>query len=98
MNALVAGAKSIVGGYNIEKLYKNNFDIKDLAKIIWKIINSEKEFKIEFKKSLIYDVQKRIPNTSKVRKLLNFSAKTPISKSLDIIIPWINEKIFFNEI
>ena len=98
MNAYVVGTKSFVGSYNIEKLFKNYFDVKDLAKIIWKIINFEKEFKIEFEKPFIYDVQKRIPDTSKARKLLNFSAKTTFSKFLDIIITWIKEKICFNEI
>jgi hypothetical protein len=98
MNTFVVGEKSFVGDYNIEKLFKNNFDEKDLVKIILKIINPEKEFKIEFEKFLIHDVQKRIPNNSKVRKLVNFREKIPISKSLGIIIPWIKEQIFFNEI
>jgi nucleoside-diphosphate-sugar epimerase len=70
----------------------------NLAKLIWIKINPEKKFEVEFEKPFEYDVQKRVPDTSKASRLLNFNAKTPVSKSLDIIIPWIKEKISSNEI
>jgi UDP-glucose 4-epimerase len=94
--------KSLISEQSVNEDFNISTDeqmsVIDLAKIIWKKINPKKEFKIEFEKPFIYDVQKRIPDTSKARKLLNFSAKTPVSKSLDIIIPWIKEKISLNEI
>ena len=70
----------------------------DLAKLIWKKINPDIKFEVEYEKPFIHDVQKRIPDTTKAKKLLNFEAKTPISKSLDIIIPWIKEKVASKEI
>ena len=70
----------------------------DLAKLIWNKINPDIKFEVEYEKPFIHDVQKRIPDTTKAKKLLNFEAKTPISKSLDIIIPWIKEKVASKEI
>ena len=93
MNTFVVGEKSFVGDYNIEKLFKNNFDEKDLVKIILKIINPEKEFKIEFEKFLIHDVQKRIPSVEKAKKVLGFEATTKLDQMLDEVIPWIREAI-----
>jgi nucleoside-diphosphate-sugar epimerase len=41
----------------------------------------------------MYDVQKRVPDTRKPKKLLGFEARTGLSEALDGIIPWIKEQI-----
>jgi nucleoside-diphosphate-sugar epimerase len=40
-----------------------------------------------------YDVQKRVPDVNKAKRLLDFSAETSLDKALDEIIPWIKEQI-----
>ena len=65
----------------------------ELAQLIWKKIKPEKEFKYIAEKSYKYDVNKRIPNVNKAKKILGFEAKTTLSNALDEIIPWIEEQI-----
>ena len=65
----------------------------ELAELIWKKIKPEKEFKYISEKSYKYDVNKRIPNVNKAKKILGFEANTTLSAALDEIIPWIEEQI-----
>ncbi|MBU0580844.1 MAG: NAD(P)-dependent oxidoreductase [Candidatus Margulisbacteria bacterium] len=67
--------------------------VLELAEIIWKKINPDKPFKYVSDKPFQYDVQKRIPDTSKAEKLLGFKAKVSLSEALDEIIPWVAEQI-----
>jgi nucleoside-diphosphate-sugar epimerase len=41
----------------------------------------------------LYDVQKRVPDVSKAKRVLGFEAKTSLSEMLDEVIPWIREEI-----
>ncbi|MBI3633255.1 MAG: NAD(P)-dependent oxidoreductase [Candidatus Vogelbacteria bacterium] len=67
--------------------------VLDLAKVIWKKINPSKPFKHVSDTPFIYDVQKRVPSTSKAKRLLGYEAITPLSKILDEVIPWIQEQV-----
>jgi nucleoside-diphosphate-sugar epimerase len=61
-----------------------------LAEMIWsKIHGTSIPFNFVSDDSFEYDVQKRIPNTSKAEKLLGFKATTSLSEMLDEVIPWI---------
>jgi nucleoside-diphosphate-sugar epimerase len=42
---------------------------------------------------LEHDVQNRIPDVSKAKNILNFSAETDLDTMLDEVIPWIQEAI-----
>ncbi|MHB8336530.1 MAG: NAD-dependent epimerase/dehydratase family protein [Ignavibacteriaceae bacterium] len=67
--------------------------VKDLVELIWKIINPDKEIKLEFDKPFKYDVQKRVPDVSKAKQILGFEAKTSLEEALQEIIPWIKNEI-----
>ncbi len=67
--------------------------VLELAKIIWKKINGNKPFKYVSDKPFPYDVQKRVPDVTKAKKILGFEAKTSLEEALDEIIPWIKEQI-----
>ncbi|MFH1710012.1 MAG: NAD(P)-dependent oxidoreductase [bacterium] len=72
---------------------KESTTVLQLAKLIWKKINPEKPFKYISDKPFTYDVQKRVPDVSKAKKLLGFEANIPLSDALDEIVPWIREQI-----
>jgi len=72
--------------------------VLQLAKLIWKKINPDKPFGYVCDKPFIYDVQKRVPDTRKAKKLLGFETKTSLDKALDEIIPWIRRQIELNGI
>ena len=71
----------------------NGHTVLQLAETIWKRLNPKKEFKYITEKPFEYDVQCRIPDTSKAKELLGFNAETSLDKILDETIPWAIEAI-----
>ncbi len=69
--------------------------VLELAKMIWEKINPEKPFRYVSDPPYEYDVQKRIPDTNKAKKILDFEARIKLSDSLDEVIDWMkkNRKI-----
>jgi nucleoside-diphosphate-sugar epimerase len=72
---------------------KESTTVLELAKLIWKKINGEKPFKYVSDKPFEHDVQKRIPDTKKAKKILGYEAKTSLNEMLDEVIPWIKKQI-----
>jgi nucleoside-diphosphate-sugar epimerase len=66
--------------------------VLNLAKLIWKKINPDKKFRYVSDKPFIHDVQKRIPDVNKAKKILKFEAKTSLDKMLDEVILWIKSR------
>lgn len=64
-----------------------------LAEVIWNKIHPDKPFSYVCDDPFTYDVQERIPDTTKARRVLGFDAATPLEEALDEIIPWIEEEI-----
>lgn len=85
-----------------EKALNEDFNIStaesttvlDLAEMIWdKVHGGKKPFKYVSDKPFQHDVQKRVPDVAKAKKVLGFEATTPLSDMLDEVIPWIKEQI-----
>lgn len=66
--------------------------IIDVARLIWEKINTT-PFVYTTEKPFAYDVQKRVPNVRKAKKLLGFEAKTSLSQMVDEVIPWVREQL-----
>jgi len=67
--------------------------VLELAELIWKKVNPGKPFRAVHDKPFTYDVQKRVPDVNKARRMLSFEATTPLDKILDEVIPWIKEQV-----
>ncbi|MCJ7740864.1 NAD(P)-dependent oxidoreductase, partial [Candidatus Microgenomates bacterium] len=67
--------------------------VLELAETIWKKINSGKPFRYTSDEPYRYDVQKRVPDIAKAKKLLGFEANTSLTDVLDEIIPWVKKQI-----
>jgi UDP-glucose 4-epimerase len=68
--------------------------VLELAELVWKKIHgATKPFHYVSDKPYPYDVKRRIPDTTKAKRLLGFEAKTTLSETLDEVIPWIREEI-----
>lgn len=67
--------------------------VLELAETIWKKIHPDKELNYVSDTPFEYDVQKRIPDVSKAKRVLGFEANTSLDKALDEIIPWVDEQI-----
>ena len=83
--------KAINEDFNISTLVSTN--VLELAQIIWEKINKDKPFQYVSDDPFEYDVQKRVPNVEKAKRILGFEAKTSLKESLDEVIPWIKEQI-----
>lgn len=65
--------------------------VLELAKIIWNMMNKDKEFMYESETPFTYDVQNRVPDTTKAKNMLNFEANTSLETALEEIIPWVTK-------
>lgn len=60
--------------------------VLELAEAIWKKLNPDKSFNFVSDEPYEHDVQKRIPDISKAKKLLGFEAQITLSESIDEVI------------
>jgi nucleoside-diphosphate-sugar epimerase len=67
--------------------------VLELAELIWKKIYHDKPFSYICDKPFKYDVQKRIPEVTKAKRTLGFTADTKLSEMLDEVIPWVRKQI-----
>ena len=83
--------KSINEDFNISTSVSTT--VLELSELIWKKINPNKPFSYLSDTPYEYDVQKRVPDVSKIKNLLGFEADTSLDYALDEVIPWIEEQI-----
>lgn len=82
-----------------EKAHNEDFNLADptpvkiidLAKKIWSLMHVEKSFKINNVKPFTYDIQKRIPDVSKIEKILSWKTKISLDEGLYETIQWLEE-------
>jgi UDP-glucose 4-epimerase len=68
--------------------------VRQLAEAIWrKIKGDEVPLRLAHDEPFEYDVQRRVPDTEKAKKVLGFEATTTLDQMLDEVIPWIGEAI-----
>jgi nucleoside-diphosphate-sugar epimerase len=68
--------------------------VLQLAELIWrKVHGPARPFRFVSDPAMTYDVQKRVPDTAKAKRLLGFEAATPLAVVLDEVIPWVKEEI-----
>jgi len=68
--------------------------VLELAELIWtKIRGADAPFRYVSDPAYEYDVQRRVPDIDKARRVLGYQASTPLSDMLDEVIPWIEQAI-----
>jgi len=60
----------------------------ELAKLVWDIINPDKDFSTVSDKAYEYDVQKRVPDVSKAKELIGFEAEIGLEESVNEVIEY----------
>jgi len=72
----------------------NGHTVKQLAEVIWrKIKGPDVPLALVSDEGFEYDVQRRVPDTTKARDVLGFEATTTLEDMLDEVIPWIENAI-----
>lgn len=71
--------------------------VLELARVIWEKVHgtdpSDRPFRFESDPPYPHDVARRIPDTNKAKRVLNFEATTSLSEMLDEVIPWVRREI-----
>ena len=67
--------------------------VRRLAEIIWRKIKGDVPLRLVHDDPFEYDVQRRVPDTVKAKKILGFEATTTLEEMLDQVIPWIDHAI-----
>jgi UDP-glucose 4-epimerase len=67
--------------------------VLELAETIWKRLNPTKPFRTVSDKAYQYDVQRRIPDCTKAKRVLGYEATTTLDQMLDELIPWIEAQV-----
>jgi len=83
-----------------ENAVNNDFNIStpvatsvlELAQLVWGILNPDLEFSTVSDEAYEYDVQKRIPNTTKAKELLGFEAEVALEESVREVIEYMRAK------
>lgn len=67
--------------------------VLELAEAIWRKINKDLPFSYVSDTPYKYDVQMRVPDVTKAKEMLGFSADMKLDVILDEVIPWIVEQV-----
>ncbi len=68
--------------------------VADLAACIWrKVHGPDRPLRLVHDAAYDHDVQRRVPDVSKARRVLGFEARTTLDTMLDELIPWIREEV-----
>lgn len=67
--------------------------IIDLAKMLWKLCGRREEFKVKHVKGFTYDIKRRIPDVSKMKKMLGWEAGIKLNKGAEDVVNWLKTKI-----
>jgi nucleoside-diphosphate-sugar epimerase len=68
--------------------------VLELAEAVWRTVHGpDRPLRVVNDPPFEYDVQLRVPDVRKARRLLGFEATTPLTEVLDEVIPWISAEI-----
>jgi UDP-glucose 4-epimerase len=68
--------------------------VRDLAALIWqKIKGPDVPLRLVHDTPFEHDVQKRVPDVTKAREVLGYTATTSLSEMLDEVIPWVTQAV-----
>ena len=68
--------------------------VAELAACIWrKVHGPDRPLRLQHDPAFDHDVQRRVPDVSKARRVLGFEARTTLDTMLDELIPWIKDEV-----
>ncbi len=63
--------------------------VRELAEVIWRKIKGDAPLRLVCDPAYEYDVQRRVPDVDKSRRVLGFECTTSLEDMLDEVIPWV---------
>jgi nucleoside-diphosphate-sugar epimerase len=77
--------------FNISTTESTN--VLELAETIWRKLKPTVPFRYVSDEPFKYDVQRRVPDVSKAKRVLGFECKTALDTMLDEVIPWVKQQV-----
>jgi UDP-glucose 4-epimerase len=77
--------------FNISTAESTN--VLQLAETIWRKLKPNVPFRYLSDEPFKYDVQRRVPDVSKAKRVLGFDCKTSLDTMLDEVIPWVKQQV-----
>lgn len=67
--------------------------VRELAEVIWRKIKGDVPLRIVNDPAYQFDVQMRVPDVSKAKRLLGVDCPTSLDEMLDEVIPWVRQAV-----
>jgi len=67
--------------------------VLELAQVIWSKLKPGVPFRYHSDEPFKYDVQRRVPDVSKAKRVLGFECTTSLETMLDEVIPWVKHQV-----
>jgi nucleoside-diphosphate-sugar epimerase len=67
--------------------------VLELAEAIWRRLRGPEPLRYVCDEPFEHDVQKRVPDVSKAKRMLGYEATTDLEEILDEVIPWVAEQV-----
>ncbi len=67
--------------------------VRELAEVIWRKIKGDAPLRLVSDPAYEYDVQRRVPDVEKSRRVLGFECRTSLDEMLDEVIPWVTRAV-----
>ena len=93
-------ARGIVDAMASARAFNEDFNLStgtsttvlELASLIWQKINGDDPLRAVCDPPYLHDVQRRVPDTGKAKRLLGFEATTPLAVAVDEVIAWFRQQ------
>lgn len=72
----------------------DGIEMRDLARKIWERCDCEQEIEFETEAEFEHDVQKRVPDSSKAKELLDWEPEVTVEDALTEYIDWYRAEVF----
>ena len=67
-------------------------NMEELARKIWQVMKVKKPFKVKYVKGFKFDIKKRVPNVSKVKRLINWEPQVKFEDGLKEVAAWLESQ------
>jgi len=64
----------------------------DLAKKIWQVMKVKKPFRVKYVKGFEFDIKRRVPNVTKVNRLIGWQPKVKFEEGLSQVVSWLKNQ------
>lgn len=83
--------KAVNKDFNIANLQE--IKMIDLAQLLWKLCGQKRKFKVKYVSGFPYDIRRRVPDVSKIKKILGWQPKVKLEDGLKEVINWLKNKL-----